>query len=454
MEPKAQKARLDVIDAIRGFALCGILLINLPHMSWLMDSDEPVRGVRDGGPSTILWWVQMLLVNGNMRGLFSLLFGASMLLFLAKAERGSATRAEANRLMLRRLFWLFMFGVLDMTLLIWPGDILNIYAIAGLIALPFATATPRKLMISAAIVLAGVSAFMVYQQLPKREIIANGPALEARASTGQHLASADQKQLEHWREWRTGRMATAEEIATERRARLGSYGDNFRYLAKMSWEWSIDWKGDVRWVFDAVGFMLVGMLLFRLGWLQGEASTRTYLLMAVVGYGLGVPLKAVEAYRDWHLMTGIAAPDFTMFWLPAVMMQPARLLVTLGHAGLFLWCWKTFRWRLSGLQALGRMAFTGYLMQSVLGGVIFSGFGLALWGSLSLAGLWLTAAVIWAIEMAFAAVWLSRFSMGPFEWVWRSLTYGRPPSLRIRVSAASPSRSSVGGGSACGERSP
>ena len=111
MQPQSQPAaeRLAVLDAIRGFALCGILLINIPHMAWIMSSDEPVRGVRDGGLSTALWWIQMLLVNGNMRGLFSLLFGASMLLFLAKAERGSATRAEANRLMLRRLFWLFMF---------------------------------------------------------------------------------------------------------------------------------------------------------------------------------------------------------------------------------------------------------------------------------------------------------------------------------------------------------
>lgn len=104
MKSRPRANRIDVIDGIRGFALCGILLINLPHMSWPIASDEPVRGIRDGGLSTSLWWVQMLLVNGNMRGLFSLLFGASMLLFLAKAERGSATRAEANQLMLRRLF--------------------------------------------------------------------------------------------------------------------------------------------------------------------------------------------------------------------------------------------------------------------------------------------------------------------------------------------------------------
>ena len=433
MQSQAQPAaaRLDVLDAIRGFALCGILLINIVNMGWLMDSDEPARGVRDGGLSTALWWVQSLLVHGNMRGLFSLLFGASMLLFLAKAERGSATSAEANRLMLRRLFWLFMFGVVDMSILLWPGDILNIYAIAGLIVLPFASAKPRTLAIGAAIALAGVSVYLAAHQLPKRDIIAQGPALEARASARQVLAPPDRKTLETWQHWRTGQFATPGEIDKQRAARLGGYADNFRYLAKMSFEWLFEWKDTLRWVFDAAGFMLVGMLLYRLGWIQGKATRRNYLLVALIGYALGVPLKTLEALRDWDLMMGVANPDFILFWLPAATMQAARLLVTLGHAGLFLWCWKAFNLRLVPLQALGRMAFTGYLGQSILGAVIFSGFGLGLWGQLSFAGLWLTAAIIWAIEMAFAMAWLSRFSMGPFEWIWRTLTYGRAPALKL-----------------------
>jgi uncharacterized protein len=431
VQPKGQsEARLAVLDAIRGFALCGILLINIPHMSWLMASDEPVRAVRDGGLSTALWWVQMLLVNGNMRGLFSLLFGASMLLFLAKAERGSATRADANRLMLRRLFWLFMFGVVDMTLLLWPGDILTIHAIAGLIVLPFATARPRTLAIGALIAIAGVSAYMTAHQLPKRQAIAEGPRLEARAAAAQALSSDDKKKLESWREMRTGQLAKPPEIATERAVRLGGYAANLQYLSKMSWDWLMDWRDTLRWVFDAAAFMLIGMLVYRLGWLQAEAPRRAYLLVAISSYGLGVPLKGLEALRDWHAMMGSAAPDFSLYWLAAITNQLARLLVTLGHAGLFLWFWKTFNLRLAPLQALGKMAFTGYLGQSVLAALIFSGFGLGLWGQLSLAELWVTCAIIWAIEIAFAMAWLSRFSMGPLEWIWRSLTYGRAPALR------------------------
>ncbi|MEO8454547.1 MAG: DUF418 domain-containing protein, partial [Sphingomicrobium sp.] len=173
-------------------------------------------------------------------------------------------------------------------------------------------------------------------------------------------------------------------------------------------------------MFDAVGFMLLGMLLFRLRWLQAEAPLRTYVLLMLAGYGLGIPLKGIEGLAEWRLITGVGHTQFWQFWLPAATMQTARLLVTLGHVGLFLWAWKALGWRLRPLQALGKMAFTAYLLQSALGALIFSGFGLAFWGRLSLAELWLVAALIWAIEIAFAVVWLSRFSIGPFEWIWRS----------------------------------
>lgn len=432
----ARTSRLAVVDALRGFALCGILLINVPHMGWMMDADEPVRGVRDGGASTALWWVQELLVSGTMRGLFSLLFGASMLLFLAKAERGSATAAEARRLMLRRLFWLFWFGVLDATLLLWPGDILQIYAMAGLLMLPFAAAPPKKLAISAAIVIASLSAFMLFQQWPKRAIVAEGPALEARVASGQSLPAAEQKAYKRWHEWRSGEQATPAEIASERAVRLSGYSANLAYMSKLSWEWLIDWKATIRWVLDAAAFMLVGMLLFRLRWLQAEASRRTYFALILVGYGAGLPLKAIGAVTEWHLLMGVASPNFSQFWVPAAVMQTGRLLVTLGHLGLFLWCWKKFALKLAPLQALGRMAFTGYLMQSVLGAVIFSGFGLALWGRLNLVELWGVAAAIWATEIVFSVVWLSRFSMGPFERVWRKLTYGARPVVRAATAEA------------------
>jgi uncharacterized protein len=435
-EPPAARSRsprFEVLDAMRGFALCGILLINLPHMGWLVDTSTPVPGTLPGSASGALWWVQMLLVEGTMRGLFSLLFGASMILFLAKVERGAATAAQALRLMCRRLLWLFLFGVINASLLLWPGDILNIYAMAGLLVLPFWRAKPRTLAAAAAAVILGLSIWAASNQLPKRAWLAEGRAIEAEQAAGIALRGERQHQLTRWREWQANRLTPAADVANERSARLGGYGDNLRFLSRVSWEWFWDLRATLRWVLDAAALMLAGMLLFRLGILQGEASRRTCWRLVLIGYGVGIPLKAIEALADWRLYIALAEPEFWHFFLPALAAQPARLLVTLGHVGLFLLVWKAAP-SMRPLQALGRMAFTGYLLQSVLAALIFSGFGLALWGRLDLVQLWLVAAAIWMLQIVGATLWLKRFAMGPLEWVWRALTYG-PRWTRSRAAA-------------------
>ena len=426
--------RLDVLDAMRGFALCGILLINLQHMGWLIDTSTPVPGTRPGTASGAVWWVQMLLVEGTMRGLFSLLFGASMILFLSKAERGTTTRAEALKLMSRRLGWLFVFGVVNATILLWPGDILIIYALAGALVLPLWRARPRTLAASAAAIVIGLSLWSAYNQLPKRTFVEEGPLLEQQTASGVGFDQQQQAALDKWRDWQAKRLTPADEVERERRARLGSYSANVAYLSKVSWDWFWDMPATIRWVLDAASLMLVGMLLFRLCWLQGGASRRDYWALLVVGYGIGLPLKAIEAVADWTLYIQLGDPQFWHFILPALIRQPARLLVTLGHVGLFLLLWKAaapFR----SLQALGRMAFTGYLLQSVLAAFAFSGFGLGLWGKVNLVELFLIAVVIWTVEIAFAVAWLARFSMGPFEWLWRALTYLRSPGPLARKAA-------------------
>jgi uncharacterized protein len=377
----------------------------------------------------------MLLVEGTMRGLFSLLFGAGMILFLTSAERRSGTPAEGRRLMNRRLGWLFVFGVVNATVLLWPGDILIIYALAGILVLSFWRARPRLLGLAAGAVILGLSLWSASNQLPKQQWVEQGPSLEAQARAGAELGPQQRQNLEKWRQWQENRVNEPADVQAERAARLGSYAENFAFLANVSWEWFWDLRATSYWVLDAAALMLVGMLLFRLGWLQGDAARRTYWLLVLGGYGLGIPLKAIEASADWSLHVRMADPHFWQFILPPLTRQSARLLVTLGHLGLFLLVWKAIG-RMRPLQALGRMAFTNYLLQSLLAALVFSGFGLGLWGSLNLIELWLVAAAIWAIQMAFAVSWLRRFSMGPLEWVWRALTYGRAPTASPAGAAA------------------
>ncbi len=421
-------SRLEVLDAIRGIALCGILLVNLPHMGWLMDSARPHVPGMEWGPAAAVWWVQQLFVQGTMRGLFSMLFGAGMILFLLKGEQGPVTPARARTLMLRRLFWLFVFGCIDATLLLWPGDILYVYALAGVLVLPLWRAGPRTLAISAAILIAGLSVWSTSNQLPRLEVIAAGPALEARAAAQTPLSKTEQETLTSWQRLKAGRPDKAEDVAKERAIRLGGYRDNLVFLSGVSWEWATEVMS-AWWVIDAATFMLIGMLLFRLGLLQGEADHRTYVLMVMLGYGIGVPLNAFGALMKWWMLTSAGGLADWQLLLPQLTMQPARLLVALGHLGIIHLAWRTRRRLFAPLQAFGRMAFTGYIGQSIIAALVFSGFGLGLWGRLDLAATWALALAMCIMQIAFAVMWLSHFRMGPLEWLWRTLTYGSRPRM-------------------------
>ena len=147
------------------------------------------------------------------------------------------------------------------------------------------------------------------------------------------------------------------------------------------------------------------------------------------GYGLGLPIRAWQSGLEWRAALGGFAPEPWQVWAPAVLSQWSRTLVTLGHLGLFHVLWRIAPMLFAPFKALGRMALTGYLGQSALAALAFSGFGLGLWGRLTWPGLLATAVAIMAIELVASAVWLTFFRMGPLEWIWRTLTYGKAPAL-------------------------
>lgn len=376
--------RIAAIDALRGFALCGILLINVTAMGGPIGAAEPggVKTLAD--PSWQVWWTSRIFVEGAMRGLFSLLFGASALLFLRQGDRAGA--------FLSRSWWLLLFGVVNSTLLLWPGDILIIYALAAPALLLFRDAKPRVLFGAAAVVLAVLALWAV--------VISFEP-----------VESEDLVERAHT-------------VALEGEARLGSYWDTLRFMTEKSLEWTLS-PGTVWWVLDAFAFMLIGMGLFRLGWLDGKASLKLYGALALIGLCVGVPLRAAQAWVDW-------SGDASLSALAGATMQLGRLIVTLGWLGVFMLAWRLVPWRalFAPFSALGRMALTGYLSQSLIMSFIFSGFGLALWGVLSWPELWLLVPVVMTLIAVFAMLWLRRFDMGPVEWLWRTLTFGRVPARR------------------------
>lgn len=377
-----QPHRIAAIDALRGFALCGILLINVLAMGGPIGASEPESVKSLGDADWQVWWVSRVFVEGAMRGLFSLLFGASALLFLRQGDRAGA--------FLSRSWWLLLFGIVNSTLLLWPGDILIIYALAAPALLLFRNASLRSLFTAAACVFAVLALWAVSDSLTPA--LADDPIQSARAA------------------------------ALEGEARLGSYWNTLQFMTAKSAEWTFS-LGTVWWVLDAFALMLVGMGVFRLGWLDGNAGVRIYQTLALIGLCIGVPLRAGQAWVDWSENT-------TLVPLAGATEQLARLIVTLGWLGAFMLAWRLAPWRaiFAPFSALGRMALTGYLSQSLITSFIFSGFGLALWGCLNWPTLWLLVPVVMVLIAVFSMLWLRRFDMGPVEWLWRALTFGKMPA--------------------------
>jgi uncharacterized protein len=379
----APASRLLSLDALRGVALCGILLVNIFRMGGPIAMERPLSTPALGDGDWQIWIIAGLFVTGTMRGLFSLLFGVGLMIFVS--GEGSAGRVRLYR---RRLVLLLLFGIIDSTLLLWPGDILIIYALAGLIALLLHRLRPAWLLGAAGLIMLLISVWAAFEA-----------ASIAPSAT----------------------VYTPQMIAREAAARLGDYGQNLTY---MSW-WSFAWTFDAltwRWIGDGAAMMLIGMVLYRRGMFAEDLDPRLMLWLTVVGYGLGLAL------RTTHILL-VMGHDGGPTFVSALIDQPGRLAMTLGHVGLFQLLWRRFMAPRAKTQLalMGRMALTLYLGQSLMAAFIFSGFGLGMWGRLSWAELWLVGVAMILTEAVSAALWFRLFSYGPMEWLWRWGTYGKWP---------------------------
>lgn len=382
--PVDPASRILAIDALRGIALFGILLVNIIDMGGPIAMDRPMTVPTFADPDWQVWTISQLFVTGTMRGLFSMLFGIGLLLFMGEEEGAGRTR-----LYLRRLCWLFLFGLIDGTLLLWPGDILLTYALAGLLLIPLRKLAPTELCAAAAVILLLISIW---------------GAFEASAITYDNTTYSPAM------------------IAREGASRLGGYEANLIYMSVVSWAWTAN-AFTLRWMGDASGFMLIGMALYRLGLFGADASPRLLRQIAAIGYAVGIVLRLIHtALTLAH--EGVPTP------IGSFLDQPGRLAMTLGHVALFLLLWRgqVFRRWMQPLARAGRMALSLYLGQSIIGALIFAGFGLGLWNLLGWPQLWGIAVLIFAGQLIFAWLWFGRFRYGPLEWLWRWGTYGSRPT--------------------------
>ncbi|MEG8041463.1 DUF418 domain-containing protein [Sphingomonas faeni] len=357
-----------------------------------------------GAPSTpdlIAWTTTFIVIDGKMRGLFSFLFGASMLLVIDRAEANGEDPATVH---LRRMAWLFVFGIAHLYLL-WWGDILAHYAMVGAIAYMFARLPVRWLI--------GVGlACIAFQTVELTTLVAYTFDLYGAA----HRPGATARAITNW-QLLADQFGQPSPAAVTRELAIGRGG--WRDL--VAWRWthaagpitSLTATGP-----ETLGFMLFGMAGLRSGFLTGEWSRRRYTVIAVVGIGLGwIGYAAIAAFDIAH---GFDARYVALSWL--ALATPLRPLTIMGYAAAIILLARPSGWLTTRVAAAGRMAFSNYLGTTILCTTLFYGYGFGLYGALSRAQLYLVVVPICLLMLLWSKPWLDRFRYGPLEWLWRSLS--------------------------------
>ncbi|PCE27621.1 hypothetical protein BWP39_03700 [Paraburkholderia acidicola] len=391
--PVKAKARIQALDVIRGLSILGILAVNADGFASTMLSalNPPTWLFPNQGWTAILFWIMDAFFHDKFVTLFSMLFGVS--LFLVGGERSDR---QKGRLLRRRLTVLFVFGLLH-GFGIWWGDILSLYAMTGAIMFFCRSWQPRTLMIVGIV----LYAFMQCKELPPGALPFASPEARAqavakmvpgRASIARRKARAVVEQTEATSSW------------------AGAYRENAReYLRLLS--------GNPSLVPATLALMMIGLALFKSGFLAARSSTRRYTTVIATG---AIAL-AVVGWLTWQKdIAGVpvlGGDVVALLLTPVISLAYASTLILILRAGA--------AFALSPLAAAGRMAFTNYLTQSLIMTSIFYGGRGALMGEIDRPGLWGIVIAVWALQLIWSPLWLSRFEMGPFEWVWRCLTYGR-----------------------------
>lgn len=413
--------RIEALDFVRGMALFGILLINIVGFALPDAQTNPMNAGGATGLNLGVWIFTQIGVEGTQRALFSMLFGASMLLLTTRID-GSG-RGDAAEIYVRRNLWLIAFGFINAFVLLWYGDILYAYGIAALFLYAFRGMSGRALLIAGTVALLLAAAWNVHEA---RDLMhKHDAAMTAQTALdgGATLSVAQENAIYTWQGAQTQFVAPQENVVLAVQQMRGGYVSAFQRVAAINVLWQT-W-GVYRFFFDMIGAMLIGMGLFKLGVLTLQRSTGMYVGMMILGYAIGLTVNFFET--RWiisHQFSALAFAQANMTY------DLGRLPLTIGHLGALLLFVRLdmLGWLRRAVASVGRMAVTNYMMQSAIGTALFVGFGW--YGQLERHELYYVVGAIWLFQLVFSVIWLRLFQFGPVEWVWRWLTYLKRPPLR------------------------
>ncbi len=407
--PVAARERIQVIDVLRGFALFGILLVNMELFG------RPLAAVQAGLPAftgpldRAVAWLITFLAEGKFYSLFSFLFGYGLAIQLERAAGGGPFVPRY----LRRLFVLLLIGLAH-ALLFWPGDILVTYAVLGVFLIPFRAARPATLLIWAL----GLLLVPLLITLPLVALV---------SLTGAGGAATD-----------------AARAAAERATRVYLEGSFAEMTAQRARDLAVIYAGAIFAAPSIFVMFLLGLYAGRRGVFR-RVEEHLPLIRRTLAWGLGLGLPAGAIYATTTELLGRAAPAPALL-LATVAQAIGAPALCLGYAAGFTLLLRREGWRrrLAPLAATGRLALSNYLLQTLIATTIFYGYGFGLYGRVGpAAGLLLTVA-IYLVQVPLSVLWLRHFQFGPAEWLWRSLTYLRPQPLRASRAAATGTPASGG----------
>ncbi|MEL6347409.1 MAG: DUF418 domain-containing protein [Myxococcota bacterium] len=409
----SKPGRIVAIDTLRGFALLGILLMNI--MSFSMPE---IAYFNPSAYGFHLWFDQLtyfivhVIADQKFMSIFSMLFGASVMLIITKMEGKGHSPLRYHYV---RNFWLLLLGLLH-SLLIWVGDILTIYALSAFLLYPLRRLSPRwQFGVGLALFLSPALTYL-WGGLVVPTL--DDPAIAELSAMWKPSAAALQATIDLYQgPYQPPAMRPISDGGD------GPVGDavGVYYLAFLH-----------NFFARALGMMLMGMALFTWGVLTAKRSDAFYRWMMgiglTVGPGLSIVGLALNSRAEW---SAVFSPFFGQ-----VLNLLATPLTATGYVALIMLWSRTALWRRlqDALSSVGRMALTNYIGQSVLATFIFHGWGLGLFGSVGRAMQIGFVVAIWAFQLVLSVWWMQRFRYGPLEWLWRSLSLWRLQPMRKVVS--------------------
>jgi uncharacterized protein len=424
----SQQERIVLLDSLRGIATLGILLMNIPGFGFPQARANDPSLYNETGINYNTWYIVEWVFSGTQRAIFSMLFGAGIILFITRLEKKMDGIMPAMYFF-RRQMWLLAFGLFDAFVLLWFWDILFAYAILGMFLFIFYRSSTKSLFLFALVSLALMTIRDNVDLYRDKKIIQKGELVAGIDTTHNMLTSQQKRNLDAMLALKkeSSKEAKLEKAEKEMHAIAGNYESLYKVQGDKSVHVELYYTYFLVW--DIVLFMFLGMAFFKTGIMTGDVSTGIYWILCIGGLGLGLLLSYYQQediiknhFNHFEYSKNVAFNDF----------QLARMLRSTGFFAFIMLLYKSGRvnWFFNMLRPVGQMAFTNYLMQSLLGALFFYGVGLNYFGRLERFELYIYTGVVWIIEIAWSHIWLHYFRMGPLEWLWRSLTWWKKQPIK------------------------